>query len=80
MKCSYILQLSLRDRKTTMHQNVVPKMFHTQNLRHHQWKTVRTTLQSLVVLQLRGEVMKSRKIMGQVCIFQRFLQLLAAIG
>ena len=61
MKFVYILEQSLRNLKTTMHQNVVPKIVHTQDICHHAWKTVRTTLQCNVLLQLRGEVMKSSK-------------------
>ena len=55
MKFVYILEQSLRNLKTTMHQNVVPTIFHTQNIRHPAWKTVRSTCQCIVVLQLRGE-------------------------
>ena len=38
-----------------MYQNVVLTIFHTQNIRHHAWKTVRTTLQCIVGLQSQGE-------------------------
>ena len=55
MKCSYILEQSPRGWKTTMRQNLVLTIFHTQNICHHAWKTVRITLQCIVGLQLRGE-------------------------
>ena len=41
--------------QTTMHLNVVLKILHTQNKYHHVWKTVKTTLQSIVGLQSGGE-------------------------
>ena len=55
MKFSYNLEQSPRDRETTMRQNVVLTIFHTQNICHHAWKTVRITLQCIVGLQLWGE-------------------------
>ena len=67
MKFVYILEQSLRNLKTTMHQNVVPKIVHTQDICHHAWKTVRTTLQCIVVLKSRKKFIKSRKIMRQIC-------------
>ena len=65
-----------------MHQNLVPTISHTQNVRHHAWKTVRTTLQYIVVFQSWGEVMKSRKTMEQICptVFPVFFNLLLGIG
>ena len=36
---------SPRNWKKPMHQNAVPTIFHTQNICHHVWKIVRTTLQ-----------------------------------
>ena len=56
MKCLYILEEFPRNWKTTVHQNVVPKKFHTQKIRCHAWKTVRTTMQCVVVLQSWEEV------------------------
>ena len=50
-----ILEQSPWDWETTTRQNVVLTIFHTQNIFHHVWKTVRTTLQSNVGLQLQGE-------------------------
>ena len=47
--------------ETTMRQNVVLTIFHTQNIYHPVWKTVKTTLQSNVGLQLRGEGYKMEK-------------------
>ena len=38
-----------------MRQNVVLTIFHKQNIRHHVWKTVRTTLQRIGGLQSQGE-------------------------
>ena len=44
-----------------MCQNVAPTVFHTQNIRLHEWKTLRTTLWCFVVLQLLGEGLKSKE-------------------
>ena len=55
MKFSHIIGQSQCDWETTMRQNVVLTIFHTQKIYHHVWKTVRTTLQSNVDLQSRGE-------------------------
>ena len=44
-----------------MHQNVVPKILHTKNIRHHAWKSVRTILQCITFLLSQEEVMKSRQ-------------------
>ena len=55
MTFSHILEQSPRDWETTMHQNLVLTIFHTQNIHHHAWKTVRTTLLCIVGLQLREE-------------------------
>ena len=38
-----------------MHQNIILTVFHAQNINHLVWKTVRTTLQCIVGLQLWGE-------------------------
>ena len=64
MKFSHILEQSPRNWDTTMRQNVVLTIFHTQNLHHHGWKTVRTTLQCTVGLQLQGEGHKMDKNCG----------------
>ena len=53
MKLSHIIEQSPRDWETTM--RLRSDIFHKQNLYHHAWKTVRTTLQCIVGLQLRGE-------------------------
>ena len=45
MKLSHIIVQSPCDWETTLHQNVVVTIFHTQNICHHAWKTVKTTLQ-----------------------------------
>ena len=63
MKLVYVLGKSPCDLKTTMHQNAVPTTFHTQNLRHHIWKIISTTLQHIIVLQSRGE---SHKKLGKL--------------
>ena len=55
VKFSYILGQSPCDWKTTMRRNVVPTIFHTQHVCHHACETVRTSFQSINVLQLRGE-------------------------
>ena len=47
-----------------MSQNVVLTIFHTQNIDHHVWTTVRTTLQCIGGLQLGGEGHKMEKIYG----------------
>ena len=47
-----------------MHQTVVLTIFDTQNIHHHVWKTVRTTLQGIVGLKLRGEGHESEKNCG----------------
>ena len=61
METSYVLEQSPRDWKTTMHPNVTSTVFHTQNIRPHALKTVRTTLRYIIVLQLRGEIIKVQK-------------------
>ena len=55
MKFVYVLGQSPRNWKTTMHQNAVLTIFHTQNICHHVCKIFKTRLQCIVVLQLRGE-------------------------
>ena len=50
-----VLGHSPRDWKKAMNQNTVPTIFYTQNICHNVWKIVRTTLQCIVVLKLRGE-------------------------
>ena len=59
MKLSYILEQSPRLEDNYASKCSSDNFPHTK--RHHAWKTVRTTWQFNVVLQLRGEVMKSRK-------------------
>ena len=55
MQFFHIIEPSPRDWETTMRQNVFLTIFHTQNIPHHVWKTLRTTLQSNIVLQSLGE-------------------------
>ena len=47
----------IRSRKVSrqLEEKLVATVFHTQNICQYAWKTVRTTLQYIVVLQLRGE-------------------------
>ena len=61
MKFVYALGQSPRDWKTTKHQNAVPTLFQTQNIRHHEWKIVATTLQLIFVLQSQGEGHEKKK-------------------
>ena len=61
-----------------MHRNVVPKIFHTQHICHHAWKTVGITPKCFVVLQLRGEGPETRKTLGQIGPI--FVLLLSVIG
>ena len=60
---SYILGQSPRKR-ITMHWNVVPTIFHAHHKCNHGWKTVRTTLWSFIVLQLRGQGPETLEIYG----------------
>ena len=62
-----VLGQSPRDWKKPMHQNAVLTIFHTQNICHHVWKIVRTTLQCIVVLQSRGDDPKSYETRVQIC-------------
>ena len=55
IKFVYNLAESPPDRKTTMHRNALLITFHAQNISPHAWKIVRTTMQSIVILQSRGE-------------------------
>ena len=55
MKYSHIIEQSPCDWETFMCQNVVLIIFHIQNIFHHAWKTVRTTLQCIIGLQSWGE-------------------------
>ena len=55
MQFSHIIEQSPRNWEATMRQNVVLTIFHTQNIYHHVWKTVKTTLQRNVGLKSRGE-------------------------
>ena len=52
MKCLNVLGQSPLDWKTTIYQNAVPTIFHTQNICRH---IVRTIMQYIVVLQCQGE-------------------------
>ena len=56
MTISHILEQSPHDWETTMRQNEVLTIFHTQNICHNVWNTVRTTLQCIFGLQSQGEV------------------------
>ena len=61
MKLSHIIEQSPCNWETTMRRNGVLTIFHSQNIYHHAWKTVRTTLQCIVGLQLREEGYKMEK-------------------
>ena len=61
MKFSHILERSPRDWETTMRQNVVLTVFHTQNICHSVWKTLRTTFWCFIFLQSQGEGLKGKK-------------------
>ena len=50
-----------------MRRKVVLTIFHTQNIDHHVCKTVKTTLQSNVGLQSRGEGHEMEKTVGKIC-------------
>ena len=64
MKLSDILEQSPQDWETTTNQNVVLTVFHTQNICHHAWKTLRTTLLCFVFLQSQGEGLKIKEKYG----------------
>ena len=50
-----------------MHQNLVPTIYHTQHICHPVWKTVRATFFALFFSNRGEKVLKSMKIMGQIC-------------
>ena len=81
IKCSHILEQCPRDWETIMRQNVVLTVFHTQNICHHAWKTLRTTHWCFVFLQSRGEGLKSKENYVKIRpYFPSFLNLLPGIG
>ena len=82
MQFSHIKEQSPSDWETTMLQNVVLTIFHTQNIYHYLWKIVRTTLQCIVGLQLQGEGHEMEKNCGTNLpnIFPCFSNLLPGIG
>ena len=49
-----IIEQFTRHWETTMRQNVVLTIFHTQNMYEHVWNAVGTTLQCIIGHQLRG--------------------------
>ena len=55
MQFSHNIEQSPHSWETTICQNVVLTIFNTQNIYHHVWKTVRTTLKSNVGLLSQGE-------------------------
>ena len=55
MKFVYMLGHCPHDWRTMWNRNIVPTIFHTQNICHNALKTVRTTLQFIVVLPWQGE-------------------------
>ena len=78
----HIIELSPRNWETTMRHNIVLTVFPTQNVNHHVWKSVITTLQSIVSLQLRGEGHEMDKNCGtnQSYSFPCFSNLIPGIG
>ena len=61
MQFSHIIEQYPRHWETNMRQNLVLTVFHTQNIYHHVWKTIRTALQSNIGLQLWGEGYEMKK-------------------
>ena len=61
IKCCHIIKHSPENWETTVGQNVDLRVFHTQNICHHTWKTLRITLWCFVVLQSRGKGLKSKE-------------------
>ena len=59
MKFVYVLGQSPHNLNTTIDGNAGPTIFHTQNVRCHVWKTIRTTLQCIVVLKSWGDGRKN---------------------
>ena len=55
MKLYHVLEQSPRNWETTLRRKVFLTIFHTQDTCHSAWKTVRTTLQCIVGLQLPGK-------------------------
>ena len=62
-----VLGQSPHNWKRTMHQYEVPTIFHTQNIRHHVWKIVRTIFQCIIGLQSPGEGLERYETRGQIC-------------
>ena len=62
MKFSHIIEQAPLEK--TVCQNVALTVFHTQNICHHVWKTLRNTLWCFVVLQSWGEVLISKENYG----------------
>ena len=82
MQLSLILEESPRYLERTMRQNVVLTVFHIQNIYHHLWKTVRTSLQCIVGLQSwgKGHEMEKNYKTNMSHSFPCFSNLFAGIG
>ena len=82
IKFIHIIEQCPRDWETTIQENVVLTIFHTQNICHRAWKIVRTTLQCIVGLQSWGEGHEKEKNYGTNLShsFPSFSNLLPAIG
>ena len=65
MKFCHIIEQSPCDWESTVCQNVALTVFHTQNISHHAWKTLRITLWCFAVLQSRGKGLKSKENYGR---------------
>ena len=63
-KCQCYLRPSPCNWRTLIHFNVVPTVFHIDHISQGVFKTVRTTFQCIVVLQLRGEGPEN---LSQIC-------------
>ena len=63
----YVLGQSPQNWRTTMDWNVVPIIFHTQNICHHRGKLSELHYDVLLFSNRREKVGKTRKTRGQIC-------------
>ena len=61
---SWVHEIVSHSKTFSPRRNVSLTIFHTQNICHHAWKTVRTTLHCIVGLPLLGEGHKKKKNYG----------------
>ena len=82
MQFFHIIEQLPHDWETTVCQKGALTVFHTQNICHHAWKTLRTTFLCFFVLQSLGEGLKSKENYGTDLShsFSPFYDLLPAIG